>query len=191
MRQLFLLLTFVVASLFACSKKDKCEDVRCLNGGTCIDGSCACANGYTGERCQNAPIPPQPAKTFKITSFRTIDFPRMKDSGSSWDNSLTGANPPPDIYVKAYSGTTLFYESKKIDDVTEFTLPINSVMNPIFESASMSNSVKIELWDYDSINDEFMGSASFLPAIYAVEKPSTITFGTSGGAKFEVSVIWN
>lgn len=32
-------------------KKDACDDVVCLNGATCNDGSCACAGGYEGTTC--------------------------------------------------------------------------------------------------------------------------------------------
>lgn len=28
-----------------------CEDVFCLNGGSCLDGNCICANGFEGPEC--------------------------------------------------------------------------------------------------------------------------------------------
>lgn len=30
---------------------DECEDIECLNGGTCIAGSCSCPTGYEGTDC--------------------------------------------------------------------------------------------------------------------------------------------
>jgi len=33
------------------TSNDPCAGVTCLNGGTCIDGSCLCPNGYTGDDC--------------------------------------------------------------------------------------------------------------------------------------------
>lgn len=39
---------------FASCKEDKCKDVTCNNGGTCIDGSCECATGYEGTKCETA-----------------------------------------------------------------------------------------------------------------------------------------
>lgn len=31
---------------------DPCAKIECLNNGTCIDGTCNCPSGYTGDRCQ-------------------------------------------------------------------------------------------------------------------------------------------
>lgn len=52
---------FVVTLFVACKKKDieyndttnirPCENVICLNGGTCTDGVCNCAVGYEGTNC--------------------------------------------------------------------------------------------------------------------------------------------
>ena len=33
-------------------KKDKCKDVKCLNGGVCIDGDCVCPGAFTGTNCE-------------------------------------------------------------------------------------------------------------------------------------------
>ena len=37
-----------------CTVEDLCvtNNVNCLNGGTCVDGTCACASGYEGDSCQ-------------------------------------------------------------------------------------------------------------------------------------------
>lgn len=50
--QLTLVLGLSTAMLFtSCKKDDPCDDVVCMNGGTCNDGSCACATGYEGSTC--------------------------------------------------------------------------------------------------------------------------------------------
>jgi len=38
----------------SCNKKDKdpCEDVTCLNSGTCADGTCKCEDDYYGTQCE-------------------------------------------------------------------------------------------------------------------------------------------
>lgn len=35
-------------------KKDECENAVCLNGGTCISGTCSCPDGYYGVNCENS-----------------------------------------------------------------------------------------------------------------------------------------
>ena len=32
---------------------NNCEDNTCLNGGTCVDGSCVCLSKYTGQHCEH------------------------------------------------------------------------------------------------------------------------------------------
>lgn len=38
------------ASFTSCT--DPCADVTCQNGGTCVEGDCECADGYTGTNCE-------------------------------------------------------------------------------------------------------------------------------------------
>ncbi len=44
----------MMAVLFASSCSNPCEDVICLNGGVCDDGTCICPEGFTGDNCQLA-----------------------------------------------------------------------------------------------------------------------------------------
>ena len=39
-----------LASFTSCT--DPCKDVTCQNGGTCVEGDCECADGYTGTNCE-------------------------------------------------------------------------------------------------------------------------------------------
>jgi hypothetical protein len=39
------------ATVFTSCNPDACKDVVCSNGGTCTDGTCACAVGYEGTNC--------------------------------------------------------------------------------------------------------------------------------------------
>lgn len=41
----------LATSMTFSSCKDECKDVDCLNGGTCSDGDCNCADGYEGSNC--------------------------------------------------------------------------------------------------------------------------------------------
>ncbi len=44
---------FFAISYSACTK-DRCNNVACLNSGVCDGGTCTCAAGYEGDRCQTA-----------------------------------------------------------------------------------------------------------------------------------------
>lgn len=43
---------FMTATLVSCNT-DKCKDVVCKNGGTCLEGTCDCATGYYGSFCDS------------------------------------------------------------------------------------------------------------------------------------------
>lgn len=40
----------IMLCLFACND-DPCESINCLNGGECVEGTCICPDGFTGENC--------------------------------------------------------------------------------------------------------------------------------------------
>lgn len=44
--------TLALAAFILTGCSDECDDVNCLNGGTCDDGICACPDGYTGDECE-------------------------------------------------------------------------------------------------------------------------------------------
>ncbi len=48
----FLTLAIFTAIAYTSCKKDKCENVICLNLGACDEGSCVCPIGYEGDRCE-------------------------------------------------------------------------------------------------------------------------------------------
>lgn len=48
---IFALLAVTTLSLASC-KKDKCKDKTCQNGAPCVDGTCNCTTGFSGENCE-------------------------------------------------------------------------------------------------------------------------------------------
>jgi hypothetical protein len=59
---LLVTLIFSLILIYSCTKKGvdyndttlirPCDNVICLNGGTCLDGNCSCPLGYEGAQCQ-------------------------------------------------------------------------------------------------------------------------------------------
>ncbi len=42
--------SFMAVLVTSCNP-DKCKDIVCVNGGTCLDGTCSCPAGYVGTLC--------------------------------------------------------------------------------------------------------------------------------------------
>ncbi len=44
----------LILVLFSACKEDPCDNVTCLNGGTCVDGlgTCECLPGFEGDSCE-------------------------------------------------------------------------------------------------------------------------------------------
>jgi len=57
----------VMAMFMFTSCDDPCKDVTCLNGGTCLEGTCECPTGYEGTDCGTA-VNAKFAGTFNMAS---------------------------------------------------------------------------------------------------------------------------
>lgn len=89
---------FLVVGLFSvygCTK-DKCETVKCVNGGTCSDGSCNCPQGYLGSNCEKIDKPyflcNNSSKKWKIISSESNGKKKLIDEQSRyfWDLTVAG-----------------------------------------------------------------------------------------------------
>jgi len=68
----------------SCSKKDKCDDIECKNGGSCNDGVCKCPLGYEGVNCETA------SKSKFLGSFNAKDnCPVANPARAYTDYSIT------------------------------------------------------------------------------------------------------
>lgn len=183
-----LLSLLVFLAFAACKKEDKCENVICLNGGTCDNGTCICINGFSGQLCETAPDPcagitclnggtcangvcncptgytggncsqQQTPEYVEITAVNLNQF-----IPQSWDIDGSG----PDVYFKIFlNGTQLFENSaNRVNNVsngtvTTWNLPASTNLN-LYEPTSQ---YVIEFYDWESFGaDTKMASLYFTP----------------------------
>ncbi len=171
--------------LFASCKKDDpidpCENITCLNGGTCVNGECNCPTGYTGPDCGEQKTPSK----IRISKIRVTRFPAT-DNGAGWD--LTSG---PDIFVTMeYNGSDIythpeFYQNADPSQNYDFTPNINLNMD------HPTDTYIIRLNDYDDFDpDDFMGGIQFIPYSDGNDFPATLFLDAGGDVAFEISVVY-
>lgn len=138
----FLVLLFfgigLIINTGSCTKEkpDPCEQVICLNGGVCEDGSCACPDGFSGPRCENDPCKgvncrfgdcvngscecdemytgpncDEPREPKKIMSS-LVQLESIPNACESWDNSQPFNSPDGDIFIVIKDGNSTIYNTR-------------------------------------------------------------------------------
>ena len=94
---------FALTTYTSCTKKDKCEDVTCQNGGSCVNGSCNCPEGWEGNNCQTAS-----SAKFKGFYQATDDCPLGDREGSDlvYDIVINASNNNPTAITVQGLGNT-------------------------------------------------------------------------------------
>jgi len=138
----FALIAIAITLLILNGCKDPCEDVACLNGGACADGTCVCPEGYGGTNCESAVSPCAVVDCFnggacvngicdcpegwtgpscetvqlptklKITKITVVDFPIVDSNGECWD--FLGICEP-DIFATVNDGVTSTVSQNRTD----------------------------------------------------------------------------
>ena len=162
----------LIGILASCEKDDDdpCDNVTCLNGGTCEDGNCDCLEGYTGNECGEQVTP----TSIRITQVTLNDFPAQND-GDDWDGFLCGGGNP-DILISLDDGNGEFFFSTNYDDVVPGTTLTFTQGFPTTTN-NPENMHIIRLYDDDTGGcspDDFMGGLQF--SIYESDNgfPETI-----------------
>ncbi|MDX2003565.1 MAG: calcium-binding EGF-like domain-containing protein [Chitinophagales bacterium] len=147
---------FLMALLHSC-KEDKCEDVSCLNGGTCVDGTCDCPSGFTGADCGTVDTVPTsgPRIIFKFrfdstqTRLNNLGQPATMPAGHAGQSpifrkmSAHYIELAPNAYTQLGDGKVLYKAKEVIDggnpaidfdssvfagnEETFFSMPISSM----------------------------------------------------------------
>jgi hypothetical protein len=172
-KALFLIL--LSAILFTCSEDpDPCEAMTCNNGGHCEDGSCVCAEGWTGSFCNKRKDP----TTIIISKIVVTKFPPKTSGGANWD-----ASDGPDIYGAVYDDNELLLRATGIiSNATTTPLTWSATTEEQKLHLSASERYTFELWDDDGSSDQWMGG--IIGYLYDEEDdmPSEIVFTAVGAS---------
>jgi len=184
--------TFVILLAYlllaGCSKNnaDPCENVSCLNGGTCANGTCNCPEGFTGSDCSQEKTP----TSMVIKSITVTKFSKTTSNGAGWD--LTSG---PDLTFVLVNKTknTSYQHDKYIENVTTTTAKFGNLELTV----SPTDRYVIELYDYDLgltnliDPDDFMGG---IDVSYLWDKggkfPKKIALDAGGSVGFEFELIY-
>lgn len=162
---------------------DPCDGVTCYNGGTCINGTCSCPQGYTGPACESQVTPTK----IRISKVKITKFPQY-DGGSNWD-----IWDGPDIYVVIKKGSTLIHEQPTMFEDASVTSTYTYTPTSYIDLTDATAQYSISLYDYDDgLGDDFMGGISFYPYSSTGGFPTTLYLDAGAGVTFEltVSYVW-
>lgn len=151
---------------------DPCAGVTCLNGGTCVNGSCNCTTGYTGSNCGTEVTP----SSMRITKIVVTDF-----ENSGWDTFPASS---PDIFINVRTGTSCSpsgglytssyyqdaYPGPNYDFIPSSPIVITNPTAPI----------AICLYDDDVSGEDFMIGVNFTPYQNGNNFPSSRNLSISG-----------
>jgi hypothetical protein len=193
-----------------CKKDDPCEDKVCFNGGACVDGTCVCANGYSGANCETAPAAPDACAGITCLNggncangvcvcsqgYTGADCSQQLTPTGIRINSIKVTSFPatdggagwdltsgPDIFPKLTLGTTTIWESPTYNQNADPSIDYTFTPNPTFNLTSPTSQYTLTLYDYDDLDaNDWMGGVNFTPYNSSNGFPTTIVLAPSGSA---------
>ena len=174
----FLIIGLMLSS--ACKTVEDCGD-GCLNGGFCVVGTCNCATGYSGDRCQTQITP----STIKIIKIEVIRMPTENADGKSFD-----AFGDPDLIFELVLDNTkkIIWESSNEIEDADANKMLELIPEPdLIISDQITENYSLMMYDKDIIDEnEFMGGISFVPYSYTNNFPATVTLDDGGNVAFKL-----
>lgn len=176
----FLLSILLFTSIMSCSENSGCDDTMCFNGGVCVDGTCDCPPGFTGNNCQEQLIPDR----IRIASVRLDRFPPTKPDGQLWD--VDGA---PDLFFRLMdldrpiAQPMLLVEDADNDKQHYFFINIIDMYNVNHEHT-------MQLFDYEGLglDKDFLGEIKFIPYHQESGLPSVLVLDDGGPIAFTIEL---
>jgi len=97
-----------------------------------------------------------PGKVY-ITTLRINDIPFTDPNGAGWDLSSG-----PDVYADLVTSSSAVFTLRPYYylDIAPSDLPIQWILSPQYEIPDWSTTYYIDIWDYDQIGDDHIGSSN-------------------------------
>jgi hypothetical protein len=160
--------------ILSCAKPDPCEEIVCQNGGTCVDGTCNCPEGFAGTLCETALLP----KTVEVTAIKVIKVPATKADGTAWDTDGTGPDIAPVLTTLKADNTAdmILWSSdiSKLNVSTSLQHEFNLIL-PKLTINIIDKPIALFLLDRDASTSENMGGLIFTLKDLIATKPAKIT----------------
>ena len=145
----FLILSISTILLFyGCSPKDNCNDLGCLNGGICVDGTCLCNEGYCGDFCE------------KTENCEDEDIANNDDANNScnFEDYYVDAGT---LFVELNDGTTFSAKANIFNQTLKDRGPYLKLTNSFYPGVYLNwtaeiNEVYAESWINFKSNDMFL-----------------------------------
>ena len=150
-----LIALFILIAAISTSCSDDCKQNDCSYHGYCLDGSCNCEEGYSGESCQISIAP----VSVNLNEISIVSFP-VSNNGESWDP--IGLEGKPDVYFKLYQGEKMLYKGEKIEqDLDLGQHKCTEKVTLVLTDYQANYTLKLYDKDEGEIVDEYMSAISF------------------------------
>ncbi|HLG35835.1 MAG TPA: calcium-binding EGF-like domain-containing protein, partial [Bacteroidia bacterium] len=177
--KLLLTLSVILLSFSTCKKdsKDPCENIHCLNGGSCANGICNCPPGYTGSDCGTLMTP----SSVTVSKIILNSYPVLGYDFSNGPDVFLSINPGAGASDVQFTGITTDATGSAITFTNNFP----------YTFSSPSTNYTIGVWDYDTPDpDDIMDAVYFTPNNYSGGFPSTFTV-TGSSISMTLYVSWH